>query len=410
MVNVVFVAPYFLEATERFILAAATTEGARLGLVSCDPEEKLPAQIRRHLAGHYRVQGLDAAGILPGVEAMQRHFGSVDCLMGMLEQIQEPLGEIRDRLGIPGMSQAVAHNFRDKARMKTVFGQHGVPCAAHRLIESVSAGMAFAEEVGFPLVAKPPDGAGSKATYRCENAEQLSGCLQSLAPAPGRAVLLEQFVRGQEHSFDSVCLNGRMLWSSISHYSPGPLEVMREPWIQWCVMIPREVDAPQYRSIRETAPRALQALGLDTGLTHMEWFLQADGRSVISEVAARPPGAQFTSLLSWAHDHDFYRAWARLLIHRQFDPPARKYAVGAAYLRGMGRGVVTRVHGLDVIARELGDLIVEAKVPQPGQTPSGSYDGEGHVIVRSPETERVRQALERIISTVRVELAPAGQG
>lgn len=408
MKNVVFVAPYLMEATERFILAVATTEGARVGLVSCDPEEKLSEPVRRNLSGHFQVSGIDAPAILPGVLAMLKHFGSVDCLLGMLEQIQEPLGQIRDALGIRGMSQAVARNFRDKAQMKTVFGRHGIPCAAHQLVASSEAGLEFARRSGFPLVAKPPDGAGSKATFRCENSDQLAECLKSLGPEPGREVLLEQFVQGREHSFDSVCLHGQMLWSSISHYSPGPLEVIREPWIQWCVMIPRETDLPQYRQIRALAPRALQALGLDTGLTHMEWFLQPDGNAMISEVAARPPGAQFTSLLSFAHNHDFYRAWAKLLIHEQFDVPQREYAVGAAYLRGMGHGVVSRVHGLQAIARELGDLIIEAKLPQPGQTPSGSYDGEGHIIVRSTETAAVEQALRQIISTVRVELAPAG--
>ncbi len=405
MKNVVFVAPYFMEATERFILAAATTTDVRLGLVSCDPEEKLPPQIRRHLAGHYRVDGVTADAILPGIVAWQRHLGSVDRLLGMLEQIQEPLGELRDRLGIPGMGEAVARNFRDKNQMKSVFQRHGIPCAAHQLVETPAAAHEFAQRLGFPLVIKPPAGAGSKATYRCGDPGQLATCLQQLRPAPGNPVLLEQFISGEEHSFDSVCLNGQLVWSSISHYAPGPLEVMREPWIQWCVMIPRETEAPRYQHIRQIAGPALKALGIDTGLTHMEWFLQPDGSAMISEVAARPPGAQFTSLLSWAHNLDFYHAWARLMIFDQFDPPARQFAVGAAYLRGMGNGPVERIHGLQQVAKDLGDLIVEAKVPQPGQTPSGSYDGEGHVIVRHPETKVVEQALKRIVTTVRVELA-----
>ncbi len=196
-----------------------------------------------------------------------------------------------------------------------------------------------------------------------------------------------------------------MVWSSISHYFPGPLEVVREPWIQWCVIIPRETDAPRYQPIRQYAPQALQALGMRTGLSHMEWFLRDDGSVAISEVGARPPGAQFTSLISWAHEFDLYQAWAQLMIHDEFHPPARQYAAGAAYLRGMGRGRVARVHGLDRIARELGDMVVEARIPETGQIPSGSYEGEGHIIVRHTETARVEQALEMIINNVQVELS-----
>jgi hypothetical protein len=59
---------------------------------------------------------------------------------------------------------------------------------------------------------------------------------------------------------------------------------------------------------------------------------------------------------------------------------------------------------LKEIARELGPLVVEAKMPQPGQAPSGTYEGEGYVIVRHPETEVVRDALWKIVTRVRVEL------
>ena len=81
---------------------------------------------------------------------------------------------------------------------------------------------------------------------------------------------------------------------------------------------------------------------------------------MISEVGARPPGAQITSLISYAHDVDFYRAWARLVVFDQFDPPPRRYAAGCAYLRGQGRGTIRAIHGLaEVLERDLGGIVVE---------------------------------------------------
>jgi hypothetical protein len=43
---------------------------------------------------------------------------------------------------------------------------------------------------------------------------------------------------------------------------------------------------------------------------------------------------------SRAHDFDCPAAWARLMIFGEFEPPQRKYAAGAAYLRGQGQGRV----------------------------------------------------------------------
>lgn len=174
--------------------------------------------------------------------------------------------------------------------------------------------------------------------------------------------------------------------------------------MQWTVMLPRSMEAPEFEAIRAAGPAALSALGMVTGMTHMEWFQRPDGTIAISEVAARPPGAQFTSLISYAHDRDFYRVWAEVSVFEQFDPPERKYATGAAYLRGQGAGNVARVHGLELARRELGELVVESKVPQPGQPKADTYEGEGYVILRHPETEVVAEGLKRLVSTLRVEL------
>src|SRR3984957_4638104 len=101
MANAVFVAPFLLPATVRFIAAAAYLPDVRLGLISQDPEERLPDDVRSALSGHYRVaDGTDAQQIADATRFMASRLGSVDRVLGMLEQLQVPLGEVRDALGI----------------------------------------------------------------------------------------------------------------------------------------------------------------------------------------------------------------------------------------------------------------------------------------------------------------------
>ena len=405
MPNAVFVAPFLLPATVRFIAAAALLPGVRLGLISQDPEDRLDDELRSVLAGHYRVaDGTDAQQIADATRALADHLGGVDALIGMLEQLQVPLGEVRDALGIRGIGAEVARNFRDKSRMKGVFEANGVPCAAHRLARSAAEARTAAGELGYPLVAKPPAGAGARSTFRIDEDTQLEAWLGVDPPSDHAPALLEQLVVGAEHSFDSVLIDGNLVWHSISRYLPTPLEVLENPWIQWAVLLPRDIETPEFDAIREHGVHGLRALGLRTGLTHMEWFHRPDGAVAISEVAARPPGAQFTSLLSYAHDIDMYAAWARLEIFGTFAAPERRYAVGAAYLRGQGDGTVVAVHGLETLQREFSDLVIEAVVPQRGQAPSGTYEGEGHVVLRHPDTAVVEAALRRVVEVARVEL------
>jgi biotin carboxylase len=260
-------------------------------------------------------------------------------------------------------------------------------------------------------VVKPPAGAGAQATTKVDDERALRAAVESATPHPDRPVLLEEYVTGHEHSFETASIRGRPVWHSLTHYYPSPLEVLRNPWIQWSLILPREVEEPQYDDIRVAAFRALEVLGMQTGLTHMEWFRRPDGTIAISEVAARPPGAQIMTVISRAHDFDAVAAWARLMVFDEFSAPARRYSVGVAYLRGQGNGGgqgggrVKAIHGLDQVERELGSLVVDFKLPTPGQAPTGSYEGEGFVILRHPETAVVRRALQRLISTVRVELS-----
>jgi biotin carboxylase len=283
----------------------------------------------------------------------------------------------------------------------------GVPCARHALVHDASQARRFARDVGFPLVAKPPSGAGSQATYRLDDGAALEGWLNAMPPSSHTPALLEEFLVGEEHTFDSVTLDGRTVWSSIADYYPPPLDVLRNPWIQWTVVLPRDISGPEYAGIHTVGPAALHALGVTDALTHMEWFRRPDGSVAVSEVAARPPGAQLTSMHGYAHDFDLYAAWARLVVSGAFDVPERRFAAGTAYLRGMGRGRVRAVHGVDEVNRQVGHLVVESRLPRPGQEAASDYTGQGYVIVRDPRTEVVRDALHRVITGLRVELVEA---
>ncbi len=151
MKNIVFVAPYFMDATARFINAAAKVPNARVGLVSCDPISKLAPEIRGRLAAHYGVNGISTPQLLDGVQKIGQQFGGIDRIIGMLEQIQVPLGEIRDHLKVPGMGATAANQFRDKAVMKSVLRDAGLPCARHRLVTSVEAAARFFQGGWFPI-------------------------------------------------------------------------------------------------------------------------------------------------------------------------------------------------------------------------------------------------------------------
>lgn len=402
---VVFATPFFDEKTLRFMAATLAQPGVRLAVISQASELEMPEPIRTRLADHVRVEDiLRSEEIIAATAHLARLHEPVYRLLAINENIQVQAAEARARLGIEGLGPEAALRFRDKALMKEAFRAGGIPCARHRQVTSTAEAFAFAEEIGFPVIVKPLSGAGATDTHRATDAESLGRALESSAPDADHPVLVEEFIVGHEHSFETITVEGQPVWHSITRYFPNPLEVVQTPWIQWCVVLPREVDDPAYDDIRAHGARALSVLGMDTGLSHMEWFRRRDGSVAISEVGARPPGAQFCTIISRAHDFDLYDAWARLVLEGSFEPPVRKYAAGAAYLRGQGEGVVQAIHGLDQIDREIGHLVTDVKLPEIGKPHATGYEGDGFILLRHPETRVVEQALLRIVSLVRVEL------
>ena len=405
MVTAAFVAPYLLEATSRFVLAAARVPGVRLAVITASPAEHLSPELREALVGHWQVADpLDPQQLADAVRGLSGQVGQIERLMGILEQLQVPLGEVRDALGIPGMGAQASRNVRDKSQMKSVLRAAGLPCARHQLVHRVEEALAFKDLVGLPIVAKPPDGAGAKATFRLDTEADWESWLAMARASHDEVWLLEEFLTGKEHTFDSVTLDGRTLWSSISDYTPPPLEVLRTPWVQWTVVLPRDIDGPEYAEIRRIGPAALEALGVSTAFSHMEWFARPDGTVAISEVGARPPGAQLANMIGLSHGVDFQTLYAELVLLDRFTEPTRAWATGTAYLRGMGRGRVRGLRGLEEVQAKVGHLVVDAKLPRPGQPASGSYEGEGFVTVRHEDTDVVREALDTIIGGLRVEL------
>jgi hypothetical protein len=410
--HVVLVAPHFLPNTVRYVRAFIELDGVDTTVISESPESALPTAIREKLAGHYRVPAcMDARQLVGALRVITRAIGPVDRLVGTLEQLQLPLAEARQALGIPGMHSEVARNFRDKDRMKDVLRARGVPVAKSGLVESESALRSYFRTLGGAVIVKPQAGLGARSTYRLESEADVDVLIASGGgPTRERPLLVEEFVRAREHTCETVTVEGKPVWRSGTRYFPSPLEVLENPWMQYCVLLPREEDDATFTDFHAVNSAALEALGMTDGaagtaLTHMEWFLKEDGSMLVSEVGARPPGVQIMPLMGLAHGVDMISAWAELVSLDRFDPPKRVAAAGAAFFRGQGRGdKIVAVHGVAEARERVDGALVDLTLPALGTPRSSSYEGEGSATIRHATTDGAKEALRVLVSTIRLEL------
>ncbi|MSP92247.1 MAG: ATP-grasp domain-containing protein [Myxococcales bacterium] len=404
MRNVVFVAPFPMDVTMRFCRGIGQLDDVRvLGVFQQAPSRQQAGWMHDVATVG---DALDPEQIAGGLALLAARNGPLHRITGILESLQVPLAQVRAHFGVAGPSVETARRFRDKALMKETLRAAGIPCARHSLLTCLDDAKEFVARVGFPIVLKPPAGAGARSTWRIDGAPDLHAALADIRPSARDPVLAEEFLRGAEHSCELVVTGGQVRALSVSHYLPGPLEVLRTPWIQWCCVLPRDVAGPEYADLRVLAPKVVRVLGLEDGIAHMEWFRRDDGSLAVGEIAARPPGGQLALMTGLVHDADIYRAWARAAVDGAFDGPwTRRYAAGAAFLRGQGRGRVAEVTGVAAAHRAVGHLVAEARLPQPGAPKSDSYEGDGYVVVRHPDTDVVLRALRLLVQTIRIQYA-----
>jgi biotin carboxylase len=199
--------------------------------------------------------------------------------------------KLRDEFGLGGPGYAEILPFRDKVLMKQRVEQAGLRVPGHGSLDRDR----FARdrsgyvddmirEVSLPMVLKPLDSAGSDGVHIVENRQQLFELELRLADIDYE---YEEFIDGALYHCDAVVHGGQRLFAECSLYSCGNFDFQRGLLLG---SLPLDREHPHRAILLDFSEKALRALGMPDGATHMEVFMDRRGEPVFLEVAARAPG------------------------------------------------------------------------------------------------------------------------
>ena len=345
----------------------------------------------------------DAGQLLDAARRLAEKHGSLDRIITTQETLLEAAAQAGEALGLQGLKVSTVRRALDKSRLKPILKQAGTMTACDKVIMNSNDARQFIDEVGFPIVLKPLNGSGGLATWCIRSAAQLDRALELMRPSAESPVLAEDYLNGQELCIDTITIANEPLFHSICCYRPSILEALEDPRIQWTCMMPRDITGDRYSEFITQGLTAVRALAVGNAMTHMEGFLLERGGVGFTDATLRPAGARIGPMLAFAYDIDPYFAWARVAVDGCFDGPwERKFAVGTVFLRGIGDGLVNQVDGIESMGQQVGEFLVEARLPRVGATKSATYTGDGYITVRHPDTAVVEDALRLIAQTVRI--------
>lgn len=401
MTNVVMISPGYPQEMAYFTRGLAAVGATVIGLGD-QPRDALPAPAREGLAHYEHVSLADEAAVVEALRGLSRHvrIDQVECLW---EPYMLLAARLREVFGLPGMTVPQTMPFRDKELMKRTLDAAGIRTPWHVSATTVAAIWEASERIGYPLIVKPIAGAGSADTYRVDSAAQLAEVLPMLRHVP--EVSVEEFVEAEELTYDTVCAGGRVLFEHVLLYRPRPLQMSLHEWVSPVAISLRDLDVPYLEGGVEMGHRVLEALGFETGFTHMEWYRKPDGEVVFGEIGARPPGVRVVDMMNFNTDGDVYVGWAEAVVHGRMSRLENRHNVGSICKRAQGSGRISSIEGMEELLAAYGrDVVLIDLLPvgAPRRDWRASTIGDGIVMVRHHELQRVMEMTERFASDLRL--------
>lgn len=401
--DVVFLSPSYPPEMQQFTRGLAAV-GARVHGVGDTPVHELPASARRSLASYLHVPAMgDPVDVRRRIHAW---LGGrrPDRLEALWEPVALLAAQLREDLGLRGMSVDTVQGFRDKPLMRERVQAAGLRVPRTVRVRTVAEARAAIRVVGYPAILKPVDGAGGADTHRVDDEEGFEGALASMAHVPEATV--EEFIDGDEFTYETLCVDGRIVYESVCRYEPGVLVARRNEWISPIIHAFRSTDLPELRGGVELGRAAVAALGMGTGVSHMEWFRKPDGTAIFGEIACRPPGANMVDLMNYADDQDLYRDWAAAVVHGRVPArPPRPWSAAIVFKRAEGRGRIQRVDGLDsFVERHRANLARVDVLPvgAPRRDWTQTFLSDGNLVVRHPDDAATLALAREAAATIKL--------
>jgi len=402
-VNVILLSPGHPEEMPLFA-RGLTRVGARVLGVGEQPERTLPDLARQNLVAYLQVDDLsDEEAVLRKVGRWTSglYINRVECLWQPAVALAARMREV---VGVVGMSPRQVRFFQDQDAIAQELGRWHIRTPRRGRTTSLRGCREIAERVGYPLIVKVDTEAGPADSLRVESPDQLDRAAGLFRRAS--EVTVEELVDGEAYTFDTLCVEGEILYYNICWYRPRPRVSRAVEWVSPQTIALRGVDDLQFDAGKRMGKAVLRAIGYRTGFTHMKWYLRPDGEAVFGNISACPPEARAVELMNCSAEIDLFSGWAETTCKHRFSQVVRrKYNAAVIFKRARGQGRISRIEGLEHLMARYGPHVVSVDllpVGSPRRDWRRTPISDGYVIVRHPSLETTVEIADHVATDVQV--------
>ncbi len=317
--NFIFISPQFPHTYWEFCNRLKQNGVNVLGIADA-PYDSLRQELKDSLTEYYRVDNMeDYDQMFRAVAFLSFKYGKIDWIESNNEYWLEQDARLRTDFHVTtGIQIDKIRSIKEKSEMKKYYIKGKIPTArqvqASKGIKTVSA---FADKVGYPIIAKPDVGVGAGGTHKIHDKHELEEFFHTVSQAEN--YVIEEFITGDICSYDAIINSvGEPLFESMTVWPPSIMDIVN-----------KRLDLSYF--VAKDVPEALRAIGRNTvkafdvksRFVHLEYFrldkdrgaLGNKGDFVALEVNMRPAGGYTPDMINFAHSTDVYKIWADMVAY-----------------------------------------------------------------------------------------------
>ena len=343
MKNFIFISPNFPTNYWMFCRELKKNGLNVLG-IGDQPYDELDYNVKENLNEYYKVSTLENyEEVYRAVAFLIFKYGRIDWLESNNEYWLGRDARLRTEFPITsGFQDSDLPRIKFKSKMKDYYKKAGIPTARFHMVDTEENCLAFAKEVGYPVVAKPDNGVGASHTFKIMSDEEMKTFFEE--KWPDTVYIMEEYIWGEVNSYDAIIdSNGKPMFETGNVSPVSIMDIVNEQQSSLFYIL-KKLPADTRKAGRAT----VKAFGVKSRFVHFEFFrLQRDqeglgkaGDLVALEVNMRPSGGFTPDMINFAHSTDVYKIWADMIAFDETTMPTGTSAFCAFVGRRDGKDYV----------------------------------------------------------------------
>jgi biotin carboxylase len=338
------------------------------------------------------------------VQEAKKH--QIDAILTIASDMpMRTVAAVSEELKIVGISKETAINVTNKASMREVLMQHGVPIPMFFKVFTKEEYYQVIHNFRGRFIVKPADNSGSRGVILVEDITNIKSINYAFEYSKNNSrcgeIVVEEYMEGPEVSVETLSFDGETYIIAIT----DKLTTGAPRFVEMGHSIPSQLSIKTKLQIEKVAFDAINAMGIHNGPSHIEIIVTKDGPKVV-ELGARLGGDNITThLVPLATGVDIVKACIEIALGNKpkFE---NKHSMGAAIRYfNTTKGKIIDIKGEQEL-KEIKEVVEYKFTKHIGEIVgeiNSSSDRAGFIIVQSYNANNAIEICEDAIGKIQFE-------